>query len=173
MKNLKILVIVNLLLVLLINHNLSYYGKGYNIFKHKLLYGYNTDFDSLEGFKIEDEEFIQIIGNETEISDTVKVARVLKYAENDSNIFVEFMDSHNKIYIVGIRYDPKGALGNKIKYQIISNFTFSNELKWYNVYDSSYVQVLGILNLVFKISLIILIITLFYKIAVSKERCNN
>jgi hypothetical protein len=174
MKNLKILFAVNLLLLIWVNQNLSYYGKGYNVFRHKLLYGFNTDYDSLEGFKIEDEEFIQVIGSGTDINESIKVGHILKYAEHDSGIFVEFMNSNSKEYVVRVVYDKKGELGNQIKYQLVSNSTVNNhELRWYNVYDSAYARVLVILNLVFKISLLLIILMLVYKMTVSRKRPIN
>lgn len=46
MKKTKwLLIFVVLIVVLITDYNLSFYGKGFNILRHKITYGYNTDFD--------------------------------------------------------------------------------------------------------------------------------
>lgn len=103
MKTTKYLYVVILLifLLLLVDYSLSFYGRGNNFMNVKLNYDLNTDFDPLEGFKIEEEGFIQVIGYNTEIQKDVKVKQILKYSSSSNDIVCEFNDSKNKIgYVI-------------------------------------------------------------------------
>lgn len=162
MKKIISLLIINLLLLIFINNNLSYYGKGVNIFNHKLLYGYNTDYDPLEGFKIEDDEFLQVFGSGSEINQNIKVKRILRYAQNNFGIFSEFLDLYNKKHVVKITYSDNRELGHKLKYSIITNVS-KLKLNWYNVNDSYYVRSLEVFNMFLKISFLLILFLIFYK----------
>lgn len=73
MKSIKFLISILILIISFsgIDNTLSFYGKGFNFFNNKITYEYNTDFDPLEGFKIEEEGFIQIIGSGTKIDTNI------------------------------------------------------------------------------------------------------
>lgn len=169
MKSLKFLIsiIIFILLFFIIDNTLSFYGKGFNFFKNTITYEYNTDFDSLQGFKIEEEGFIQIIGRGTKIKSNIEVYKILEYTYNSSGIFCEILDNRNKIIFVKVQYDKKRRPGAKIHYDIIQKSEINDDLQWYKVDNSSFVQVLETLKLIitFAIFIIIflLIINLFSK----------
>ncbi len=167
MKYLKYIIIASIFLLLLVDYNLSSFGKGHNILKSKLNYDYNTDFDPLEGFKIEQEGFMQIIGFGTEIDNNTKVNRILKYANDTSGIFCEFKDSENKLQYVKIVNEKQGLIYDNIKYELIPKEKIKNDLNWQNVFNSPKLRFLEIINIILKIVLffgiIIWIIGLFKK----------
>ena len=160
MKSVKGIISIILLIILFlkIDNTLSFYGRGFNFFNKKITYGYNTDYDSLEGFKIEEEGFIQIIGSGTEVSNNVEVSKIFEYSYDSSGIFCKVIDKRNKVFFVKVQYDQKGKPGTKIYYTLVQKAEISNLLKWYKVDNSSFIQILEILKLCIMSS--ILIITL-------------
>lgn len=169
MRSIKffISIIILIILFLILDNSLSFYGKGFNFFKNKITYGYNTDFDSLEGFKIEEEGFIQIIGRGTQIKKDVEVYKILEYDYNSSGIFCKVVDNKNKVIFVKVQYDKKQRPGHRINYTIIQKSEINNDRKWYKVDNSSFVQILEILKLAITFTILViiflLIINLFFK----------
>lgn len=163
-----------IILFLIIDNTLNFYGKGFNFFNNKITYEYNTDFDSLEGFKIEEEGFIQIIGSGTKIGKNIEVSKILQYTYNSSGIFCEILDVQNKVFFVKVQYEKKRKPGVRIYYTIIQKSEINEGLKWYNVANSSFVQLLEILKLVIMLTSSIitglLIIHLLKKIGYKKVK---
>lgn len=163
MRNKKyyVLVIILIGLVFFTDYNLSFYGRGSNILKTQITYGYNLDFDNLEGFKIEEEEFIQVIGQGTKINNSITVNKITKYSYNLKGVFCEILDSKNKLRYIKVTYDENRAMGDKISYDLINKSEIDNNLIWYNVIDSRKIQYLLIINFILKLSLFFLIVFMF------------
>lgn len=141
-------IIILILLFLITDNTLSFYGRGKNLFNNKIIYDYNTDFDPLEGFKIEEEGFIQIIGRGTKIDNNIEVSKILEYTYDSSGIFCKILDARNKSFFVKVQYDKKGKPGFRIHYSLMHESEINKELKWYEVDNSSFVRVLEILRLI-------------------------
>jgi hypothetical protein len=163
MRNKKyyVLVIILIGLVFFTDYNLSFYGRGSNILKTQITYGYNLDFDNLEGFKIEEEEFIQVIGQGTKMNNSITVNKITKYSYNLKGVFCEILDSKNKLRYIKVTYDKNRAMGDKISYDLINKSEIDNNLIWYNVIDSRKIQYLLIINFILKLSLFFLIVFMF------------
>jgi hypothetical protein len=162
MKTTKYLYVVIFLifLLLVVDYNLSFYGKGNNFMNTKLNYDLNTDFDPLEGFKIEEEGFIQVIGYNTEIQKDVKVKQILKYSSSSNGIICEFNDSKNNIGYVIITADKS----NLLSYKLIKKSETKGDLKWYDVFDSKYLKVLNFSNFILKLAIVITLILFIFKL---------
>ena len=127
------MILISLIVFLIIDYNRSFYGKGFNIFRHKITYDLNTDFDSLEGFKIEEEGFIQVIGQGTKLSNKAVVKQITNYSYDSNGIYCEILDNNNKKYFVKVIYDEKRPWGQKMSYDVVSKHSIDKNLKWYNV----------------------------------------
>lgn len=175
MKSIKFFISITIMIVLffIIDNSLSFYGKGFNFFKTKITYEYNTDFDSLEGFKIEEEGFIQIIGRGTEIKKNVEVFKILGYGYNSSGIFCEVLDNRNKTIFVRVHYDKKQRPGDRIIYTIIQNSEIHHDLQWYKVDNSSFVQFLEILKFLITLTTFVIIFFLIINLFRKKKSDNN
>jgi hypothetical protein len=155
----NIIAIVFLLLFCLINdYFLSFYGKGYNLLGNKIVYEFNLDFDKLEGFKVEEENFIQIIGFGTKINEDIVVKEITAYTYNFNGIFCRIIDKNGQNYFVETVFDKNAEFGNRIKYNIISKSKIDKDLKWYNVSNSSFLKGLELIYLVLKLILFLFII---------------
>jgi len=169
MKKYIIILILGLALFGYVDYDLSYYGKGYNIFNTKITYDFNTDFDPLEGFKIEEEGFIQVIGYGTTVSDdSLLVNRITDYAYNSNGIFCKIYDEHRKTYFVKVVYNPNGIPGYKIEYDTIAESKLDKNLKWLNVDNSKEVRNLEITHFLLQVFLLPYI--LFLTIKILKEQ---
>ncbi|MFK7049800.1 hypothetical protein FLACOL_00461 [Flavobacterium columnare] len=171
MKSIKftISIIILIILFLTIDNALSFYGKGFNFFNNKITYSYNTDFDSLEGFKIEKEGFIQIIGSGTKINNSIEVSKILEYTYNSAGIFCEILDNRNKVIFVKVQYDNKRKPGTRIYYTFVQKSEINKGLKWYKVDNSSFVQLLEILKLVIMFTIAIIIVLLIIHLLNKKQ----
>lgn len=147
-------------LLLLIDYSLAFYGRGNNFMDVKLNYDLNADFDPLEGFKIEEEGFIQVIGYDTEIQKDVRVKKILRYSNSLNGIICEFIDSKNKIDYVIITADNTKLLS----YKLIDKSEIKGDLKWYNVSDSKYLKVLNFFNFILKLTLVTTLILFILKL---------
>ena len=133
MKKSLLLFTILFISLLALDFSLSFYGKNYSFVKVHLPFGFNTDYDNLEGFKIEDEGFIQIIGSYKTINDSIIIKRIKKYAFNDTAIYCDVSDQFDKSYIIQIIYDDKRAKGDLIIYNVINPSKINKSLSWYNL----------------------------------------
>lgn len=155
--------IVLLILFFINDYYLSFYGRGNNLLKTKILYGFNLDFDSLEGYKIEEEEFIQVIGYGTVINDELTVKKFIKYAINKNSIFCEVIDKKDNSNLIKITFNENRNKGNKINFQKINNYKFYDTLEWYDLTNSKLAIILNFSYFILKILLIIFILIFIYK----------
>ena len=157
MKSIKFTITITVLIILFfyVDNTLSFYGRGFNFFNNKIVFGYTTDFDSLDGFKIEEEGFIQIIGRGTKVSKNVEVSNVVEYSYDSLGIVCKILDNRNQVFYVKVQYNQKGKPGTNIYYTLIQKSEINNHLKWYKVNNSAFIQTLEI----FKIFIVMFLIT--------------
>ena len=156
MKNIKYLITLTFLLMAFIvtDYCMFFYGKGFNLLNQELTFGYNTDFDNLEYFKIEYEDFDQIIGYGTQINSNISVNRVLEYSFNDSGIYCYIIDNYKQKHFVKIDFDANRKMGQKIVYQLLSDKPITNST-WFNVNNPlnvfilHFVRLLTVLTIIF------------------------
>jgi hypothetical protein len=160
MKYIVFLILVSMFFIN--DYYLSFYGKGNNLLKTKILYGFNLDFDPLEGHKIEEEQFIQVIGHGTKIDDALTVNKIIKYAVSENFIICEVVDKTNNINIIKITYDENRNIGNKINFQKITNLKFDDRLHWYNLENSKLEMILNFSHFILKVILILSVIIFIY-----------
>lgn len=155
MKTKWILILLTLSLFSFVttDYKLSFYGKGYNLLKNKIVYDFNTDFDNLEGFKIEEEGFIQIIGHGTKINNDIMVNKITDYTYNSNGIFCNITDNKKEKHFVKVSYNKDEESTNKIKFSIISEDKLNKDLTWYNVSDSQLLKILELSNIALKLLL--------------------
>jgi hypothetical protein len=82
----KLLLIISIISLFILEIELENYGVGYGLFNPNLPYKLNTDFDKYQGFDIEEEGFITVLGKNSilfdEKGDTLRVKEVLNYGKN-------------------------------------------------------------------------------------------
>lgn len=142
------------------DYKLSFYGKGSNLLKNNIVYGFNTDYDNLEGFKIEEEDFIQIIGHGTKINSVITIDKITDYAYNSNGIFCKTTDFKKENHYVKVTYNKNKGSANKIKYSIISGDEIKKDLNWYKVSDSQFLKGLELLYIILKFLMFLSVILL-------------
>jgi len=155
--------IILIIMFIINDYYLSFYGRGYNILKAKILHEFNLDFDPLEGHKIEQEEFIQIIGHGTKIDDTLIVNKLKKYGMYDNSIFCEVVDKQNNVSLIKITYNKNGNIGRKVNFQKITDNNFHKTIQWYNLNNSKTDRILNFSHFILKSILILSILVFIFK----------
>lgn len=133
MKKIYFTVIFLLVAFVLIDYHRALYGKGFNLLHRTITYGYNTDFDSYEGFKIEEDNFIQIIGKGTKIDNAGEVAYIISYAYDDEGIYCKIKNTRNRILFVKTILDNNRSKGRQLFHSIIQKSAINLYLDWYIV----------------------------------------
>jgi hypothetical protein len=141
---------------------LSFYGRNYSFIRVHLPFGFNTDYDYLEGFKIEDEGFIQVLGKYDIINDSIKINSIKNYTFDDNAIYCEVSDQFNKNYILQITYNDNGRKGNMIVYNFINQKQLNKNLYRYNL-DGYIIKVLELLRMLFLVGITYLTFQNFIK----------
>ncbi len=152
MKGKLLTILFLFFIILIVDYKLSFYGKNYGLLSVQLPYDFNTDFNELEGFKIEEEGFIQIIGKGTSMDNNVIISDIIEYAHDSFGIYCKIRDVNQHLYVVSVVYDENRHMGDKILFSIVNVNKLSKELNWITVLNNSGTQLLE----TFRITLLIL-----------------
>lgn len=131
-----------IVLQLFLDFELSFYGRGFNLFQTKMVYDFNADYDSYSGFRIEQEGFIQVLGSDEVINNKVTVSEVEAYAYDSSGIYSICKDSNMKKFAVKIILDQNRRKGSQLQYFLIDATDIPDDLQWYQVVTSKYLTFL-------------------------------
>lgn len=135
-----------LISLLSLDFSLSYYGRNYSVMEVSLPFGFNTDYDNEDGFKIEDEGFIQILGKGDDVNNVCKINRIKRYTFNTNSIYCEVDDQIGKNHILQITYDHKRKKGDRLIYNFVKLKEINENLYWFNL-DGHIVKLLTLLRI--------------------------
>lgn len=158
MKGKLLTILFLFFIILIVDYKLSFYGKNYGLLSVQLPYGFNTDFDKLDGFKIEEEGFIQVIGKGDKIEDNIVISEIIEYAYDSFGLYCKIRDVNQHLYVISVVYDDNRPMGNKILFSLINFNKLGKELNWITVLNNSSIQLLETFRIIL---LILILVTLF------------